>query len=78
MIWQGNARPFPETMTDLSDEEWWKALIKKYGAEHVHIGEPQDGGYPFHDAKYWSERGMVGIYIDEEALFANTNTTRGD
>lgn len=72
--WLGNVRIPPQTMRDLSDEEWLKALRSQYGESRVHIGEPQEGGG--HSAGYWEARGMVGLYLDEEEPSSDSSEER--
>lgn len=64
MQWLGNAKTPPaETMRDLSDVEWIAQLKAHYGAAHIHIGAPQEGGG--HCAAYWEQKGLVGLYLDD-------------
>lgn len=65
MRWLGNLRYPPETMSDLSDAEWLKALREHYGDENLCFYRPQDGGVPWRPAAEWEERGLVGIYLKE-------------
>lgn len=62
MMWLGNVRYPPETMTDLSDKEWMEKLREKYG-DRLCIFEPKDGGVPWRSSGEWRERGMIGVYL---------------
>lgn len=61
--WLGNVRIPPETMQDLSDQEWFDKLQAQHG-DKLHIGEPQEAGG--HCAAYWDHRGLVGLYLENE------------
>jgi hypothetical protein len=63
MKWLGNLRYPPETMSDLSDAEWLKALQDRYGEENICFFRPQDGGDPWRSAAEWEARGVMGVYL---------------
>jgi len=63
MTWLGNLRYPPETMNDLSDAEWLKALRERYGEENLCFFSPQDGGVPWRSAAEWEARGVMGVYL---------------
>jgi hypothetical protein len=52
-------------MTDLSDAEWLKSLRDHYGAKHICLYRPQDGGVPWRSAADWEARGLIGVYLVE-------------
>ena len=61
LTYLGNAKPVPECMADLSDEEWLRGLRNHYG-DRIHIGPPRDGAG--HTASYWESKGLVGVYLE--------------
>lgn len=63
MKWLGNVRYPPETMSDLSDGEWLKALREHYGAENICFYRPQGGGVPWRSAAEWETLGVMGVYL---------------
>ena len=62
MKWLGNVRHPPETMQDLSDQEWIGLLKERYG-DRICFSEPQAGGNPLRPAEEWRARGMFGVYL---------------
>ena len=62
MKWLGNVRYPPETVEDLSDEEWIGQLRERYG-DRLCFHEPQAGGNPPRTAEEWRSRGMIGVYL---------------
>ncbi len=62
MRWLGNVRYPPETVEDLSDEEWIGLLRERYG-DQLCFHEPQAGGNPWRTADDWKSRGVIGVYL---------------
>jgi hypothetical protein len=62
MRWLGNVRYPPQTVEDLSDNEWIAQLREQYG-DRLCFDEPQAGGNPWRSAEEWSSRGMIGVYL---------------
>ena len=62
MRWLGNVRYPPETIEDLSDEEWINQLREHYG-DRICFYEPQSGGNPWRTADEWRNRGLIGVYL---------------
>jgi hypothetical protein len=60
--WLGNVRHPPETIQDLSDEEWIVLLKERYG-DRICFSEPQAGGNPRRTAAEWRARGIFGVYL---------------
>jgi len=62
--WLGNVRLPPESLRDLSDQEWHRQLQQCYGPDRVHLGPPQ--ACEGHSAAWWEARGMSGLYLDRQ------------
>lgn len=62
MKWLGNVRYPPETVEDLSDEEWIGQLRELYG-DRICFYEPQAGGSPWRSADEWRSRRVIGVYL---------------